>query len=175
MELIRKSLFLRSASIYIDGSKSMRRAEMFCERKYTNKIIHLVRDGRAFCNSFLKNKGLSRNCIPIAIKVWKKYIKKVDVLKGRLPHVHLLEVRYNDLCSSPETELKRICEFLGIQYEDSILQFDKRDMHILGNRMRFSYSGDIREDNSWKEKLGKEDLSLINRLAEDELRRFGFI
>lgn len=175
LELFSKSLALREATVYFDGSKSVRRAEFFAERKLTSKIIHLIRDGRAFCNSFLKNKRLPMDCVHVAEEVWKKSIKKVDVLRRRHPGVRILDVRYNDLCSAPKKELRRIWEFLGLNYDDAFLEYRKKDMHILGNRMRFNYSGVIKEDNTWEKSLNQIDVLLLNKLMEDELRRFGFI
>ena len=112
LEFIRKSLDIRNASIYLDGTKSLRRAELFAERRITFKMVHLIRDGRAFCYSFLKNKKLNRKHIPMAAKVWKKSIRKVDTLRGRFPHVQILDVRYNDLCDAPGRELKRLFAFM---------------------------------------------------------------
>ena len=174
LDFFSKSLNLRNATVYFDGSKSVRRAEFFAERKLTSKMIHLVRDGRAFCNSFLKNKSLDHSYLPVAAKVWKKSIKKVDVLRERLPDMEILDVRYNDLCNSPNKELKRIFEFMNLHYDDSFLVYNKNDMHILGNRMRFTYSGTIRMDNSWKTILEKEDIKLTNKLMKKELKRFNF-
>ena len=174
IELFSKSLKLRNASVYFDGSKSVRRAEFFAEKKLTSKMIYLIRDGRAFCSSFLKNKELSQSCLSMAAKVWQQSIKKVDVLIRRLPNVKILDVRYNDLCKSPERELKRIWAFLGLNYEEAFLEYHRNDMHILGNRMRNEYTGMIREDQSWKTQMSQEDILLLNSLLERELSRFNF-
>jgi len=175
MDFFSKSLNLRNSSVYFDGSKSVRRAEFFAERKRTFKMIHLIRDGRAFCNSFINNKGLPRRNLSIASKVWRKSIKKVEILRRRLPAVKILNVRYHDLCSSPQEELKRIWAFLGLNYKEAYMEFDKEDMHILGNRMRNEYSGHIREDLSWKKQLSQKEILLLNRLLKNELSSFNFI
>ena len=175
IELVEKSLCLRNAHIYIDGTKSLRRAEFFAERKLTSIMIHLIRDGRAFCYSFLKNNRLPRSSLPIAARVWKKNIKKVDTLRARFPHVRILDVRYNDLCSIPGKELRRIFDFLQLSYDDSFLVYSRDDMHIIGNRMRFNYSGTIMEDFSWKKNLKQEDVLFLSRLMEHELKRFHFL
>ena len=175
LEFFSNSLKLRNAIVYFDGTKSVRRAEFFAERKLTSRIIHLIRDGRAFCNSFLKNKNLDREYLPVAAKVWEKSIKKMDILKKRFPFIEVLDVRYNDLSADPKKELKRIFDFLDLSYDDSYLVYKKDDMHILGNRMRFNYSGTIREDLSWKKELGQNDVLLANRLMGKNLKRFKFL
>ena len=175
IEFFRKSLDARKATVYFDGTKSVRRAEFFAERKLTSRMIHLIRDGRAFCNSFIKNKGLTKNNLSDAANVWKKSIRKVDKLRKRFPNIEILDVRYNDLCADPKAELSRIFDFLKLSFDDSFLVYRREDMHIIGNRMRFNYSGTITEDDSWKKNLRQEDFRLINKLMENELKRFDFI
>ncbi len=175
LELMENSLRLRNASIYFDGTKSLRRAEFFLERNLIFRMIHLIRDGRAFCYSFLKNNSLPKSSIPIAAKLWNRAITKVDTLNRRFPHVKMLDVRYNDLCSDPETELKKICEFLQVPFDVQLFDYCKEDMHLIGNRMRFKFTGEIMEDLSWKVNLNDKDISNINKLVKHNLRRFNFI
>lgn len=175
MELFSKSLKLRNASLYFDGSKSIRRAEFFAERKISSKMVYLIRDGRAFCNSFIKNKKLSKNKLHVAAKFWRKSIKKVDILQERFPNLKILVVRYHDLCVAPEQELKRVWTFLELDFDQNFLKYEKKDMHMLGNRMLFEYTGIIREDILWEKQLKKEEILLLNKLMEKELIRFNFI
>jgi hypothetical protein len=135
----------------------------------------LIRDGRGFCNSFIKNKGISRSALKIAAEVWKKYIEKVDILVKRLEHVEILEVKYGDLCSRPDIEISRICNFIGVESKEDILKNSIKDMHILGNRMRFEFTGEVREDNKWKSNLYPDEIEMLTRYLKPELKRFTFI
>ena len=175
MQFYSKSLDLRNARVYFDGSKSLRRAELFAGRNLTTKLIHLIRDGRAFCNSFIKNKGLHRRNLALGAKVWEKSIRKVDILRKRFPEVEILDVRYNDLCNSTESELKRIWGFLGVDFDRGFLEYHAKDMHIVGNRMRNEYNGLIREDHSWKRQLKNDEIKVLNKLMIHGLKRFDFL
>ena len=159
----------------MDGSKSFRRAELFAENNLTFKIIHLIRDGRAFCSSFIKNKELSEKQLLVAAKVWKKNIKKVDILRARFAQIDTLDIRYHDLCRSPEEKLQEVLDFLGLEFKNSYLRYSPDDMHILGNRMRFTYKGVIREDMAWKKKLSNDSIELLTKTLEQDLKRFQFI
>jgi hypothetical protein len=44
------------ASIYLDGTKSLRRAQLLAaDGRCDMKVLYLIRDGRGFCASYLKN------------------------------------------------------------------------------------------------------------------------
>ena len=70
--------------------------------------------------------------------------------------------------------MKRIWNFLELDYNDKFLEYDKTDMHILGNRMRNTYSGIIIGDESWRNQMKEKEISSLNKLLEHELERFGF-
>lgn len=174
LEFIANSLKERGASIYFDGSKSVRRAEFFIEREIDTKLIHLIRDGRAFCNSFLKNKELDYSYFPMAANAWKKHINKIDILSKRFPDIEILVVKYDDLCNAPDTQLKKVWDFLGLNYNKDFMLFKRNDMHILGNRMRNFYDGVIMKDESWRNQMMKDKVLRLNKLIKYELLRFGF-
>ncbi len=176
LEFINNSLHSRNASVYFDGSKSFRRAELFTENKATYKMIHLIRDGRAFCSSFIKNKELtgSKKDFLVAAKVWDKNIKKVDILRSRFPDLDILDVKYHQLCQSPEKELRKIYSFFDLDFDPAYLQYSSQDMHILGNRMRFIYNGTINEDLAWKDRLSDDAVNFLTRTLEKNLNRFKF-
>jgi hypothetical protein len=169
-----RSLERRRARVYFDGTKSMRRAELFAERGLTAKMVQLIRDGRAFCNSYRKNNKLDASCLPKASQVWKQHIRKVDALHRRLPSLEILVVRYGDLCASPESEVRRIWEFMGLGFDPAFLEYDKADMHVTGNRMRMTYDGVIREDTSWRDQLAPNHTAQLDTLLKPELERFQF-
>jgi hypothetical protein len=83
-------------------------------------------------------------------------------------------VRYEDLSSDPERELRRICTFIGVAYTPEMLAFSDKSHHILnGNRMRFDSSG-ITPDLSWREKLSPRDISYFDTRAGRLNRELGY-
>lgn len=165
---------LTGASIYLDGTKSPRRAQLFArDGRCDMKILHLVRDGRAFCASYVKNT----DPVPSwreATNAWLNYIAEVDLFSRNFPSVPVLSVRYEDLCRSTEKVISAICQFLGIPNEESRADIMK-DAHILGNRMRMTFSGAIVEDSSWKEKLDKNTQYELTSIMKQQLERYGYL
>ena len=164
-----------NTSIYIDGTKSIRRAELFIKYSSSIKIIHLIRDGRGFCASFVKNKPKPMNTLDIASKKWNNYIKLLDKFSERYPEAEIFTVKYEDLCNNSTVILNQICDFLNIPYDPKILDMDGKQYHVLGNRMKGKFNGIINEDLSWKTKLDKSEITKITAVMYKNLKRFNYI
>lgn len=164
---------ISGAAVYLDGTKSVRRAQLFArDGRSDMKALHLIRDGRGFCSSDLKNTP--NQTITASVKEWLAYIAQVDRFAQAFPSVPVLIVRYEDLCRATEKTLRAIYEFIGVPYEQAGAGI-MNDAHILGNRMRKAFSGTIVEDTSWKEKLDPDTQRLLTSLMKRQLERFGYI
>lgn len=165
-----------SSSIYIDGTKSIRRAQIFA--RYADlkvfKIIFLIRDGRAFCNSYRKNRKVTESDMIHAAKEWNQYIHLVDELYKRHENIKMITVRYEDLCNNKNEVFDEMKEFLNL---DPLSEFetDKLPSHILGNRMRKDFNFDIQEDNSWQSELSSRTVSKIEVIMLRNLLRYNYI
>lgn len=165
---------LTGASLYMDGTKSIRRAQLFArDNRCAMKVIHVVRDGRAFCYSYLKHTNLTRSDIAKATKQWLYYIRQVDKFAAAFPHIPILKVRYEDLCRSTTMVMETVTQFLEVPYEE-FKSANMKEKHILGNRMRRTFKGEIVEDTSWREKLSPSLQAEITAIMKHELERFGY-
>lgn len=165
----------KGAKMYIDGTKSIRRLQLFAntfsEKKF--KVIHLVRDGRAFCNSFRKNRKKGEKSLLAAANEWNEYIKLVDDTANRFHNIEIKHIKYEDLCSSKELTLNSISEFLDFEISKS---FKNRNFipHVLGNRMRKNFSNEVKEDITWKQELSEEKIKIITKKMKRYLDRFEY-
>ena len=164
---------IAGAPIYLDGTKSVRRAQLFArDGRSDMKALHLIRDGRGFSSSDLKNTP--NQTVTASVKEWLGYIAQVDRFSKSFPSVPVLVVRYEDLCRSTEKTLRSIYEIIGVPYEQAGAGI-MDGAHILGNRMRKAFTGTITEDASWKEKLDPGTQALLTSLTKPQLERFGYI
>jgi hypothetical protein len=164
---------ISGASIYLDGTKSVRRAQLFArDGRSDMKVLHLIRDGRGFSSSDLKNTP--HQTVAASVKEWLGYIAQVDRFSNSFPSVPVLVVKYEDLCRSTEKTMHTIYDFIGVPYEQAGAGL-MEDAHILGNRMRKAFTGTIVEDTSWKEKLDPGTQALLTSLTKPQLERFGYI
>ena len=165
---------LTGAPIYLDGTKSLRRAQLFAaDGRCEMKALFLIRDGRGFCASYLKNTR-RRPSLTEAAKRWLAHIVRVDRFAKGFPSVPLLTVRYEDLCRSTEDTVRRICQFLEVPYEN-LGAGTTKEAHVLGNRMRRTFSGAIVEDVSWQQKLDGDSQSRLTSIMQGQLERFGYL
>jgi hypothetical protein len=96
------------------------------------KFIHLIRDGRDVCLSALsrppavfagRSTVWAEDCVSAAALWWER-----DMRLGRQggrelgPELYH-EVRYEALVAQPEPECVKLCAFLGVPYEPSMLRF----------------------------------------------------
>ena len=137
------------------------------------RILLLCRDGRGVMYSAIK-RNLSRDK---RVSGWKKYYERaLPLLKEYVDSDHLLSVKYEDIVQSPTGEMGRICNFLNLKFENTMLDFASHVHHIAnGNDMRFSKSSEIRADNAWKDKLSKADLMFFDRKAGELNRYLGYV
>lgn len=136
------------------------------------KIILLIRDGRAVYYSMLK-RNYERM---FSLASWYTHFRRaLPLIERHVPAGNVLTVRYEDLATAPERELRRICEFAGIEFEPAMLDMKSKVHHnINGNNMRFSNSSDIRLDTSWESKLDDAERAFFEARAGWLNRKLGY-
>jgi len=174
LQFYEKALNYSDGIYYVDGTKSIRRAELFVKYVFPQvKVIYLIRDGRGFCWSYLKNNQLSLRYLGDAAAAWLDYIDMVDTFTKRYPRLDLKIVRYEDLCHKPEEIFVEVCNFLNIDFEESMVG-TPTEHHMLGNEMRLNFDGKVKEDISWKEKFSLSDIANLEKLMKPALERYGY-
>jgi hypothetical protein len=170
-----QALAYSGRKLYLDGTKSIRRAQLFLENTQKEvRIVHLIRDGRAFANSYRKNRHMGMEVLPEAANNWIDYIRRVDELAARSGKVQVVSLRYEDLCRTPESFFRKLFDFLALPYED-VLRRAREEQHVLGNRMRRKFSGEVKEDESWKDEIEASDQRKLTEMMKLQLTRFDYL
>lgn len=137
--------------IICDASKFLVRLHMLISSGLPVKAIHLDRDGRGVINSYLRKGYSFKN----AFLRWNISATGFLLLSHWLPRKNLHYCQYEELARHPKKELQKICQFLGIEFEDRMLSDFKsaENFGVCGNRMRNSKDTTISLDSSWKQQL----------------------
>jgi hypothetical protein len=91
--------------------------ELFPDAKY----IHIIRDGRDVAISFARTPWW-HNDIGQNLEKWHTEVRQIiDSSNQILNPNQMLQVRYEDFVEQPEGELRRICDFLRVEFEDAML------------------------------------------------------
>ncbi|MEW6443888.1 MAG: sulfotransferase [bacterium] len=159
--------------LVVDSTKHYLKAvELYKARPGPFRIVLLTRDGRGVLQSGLKRGDE----IEPSIRGWKNHYRRALPLIAR--HVrpdHVLRLKYEELAAAPARVLERICSFLGVAYEPSMLSFTAKTQHMTnGNEMRFRKQPDIRADESWRTELTKSQLERFDELAGELNRELGY-
>lgn len=164
----------RSDSVaVVDSSKSYLKAVALYRRHPDRvRILLLTRDGRAVLWSNLK-RGTPR---PKAVGDWRRqYARAWPLLERHVRPEHMMQVRYEDIAGDTRATLLEICRFVGIPYEEAMLNFRTKTHHIAnGNRMRLSTSSEIVLDDAWKSMMPASDIQYFDLHAGSLNRELGY-
>lgn len=139
------------------------------------RFINILRDGRDVYWS-LKKRLSGRKNIAVAAIEWRYKVKKAEEAFSRLPPGRALNVRFEDILLNPQPKIKEICDFLGVQYEDGMLEFYKSSHKFIGEHHSELIFKPISDSSAakWKKKLSPSDNRLFEFIAYDCLKKHGY-
>ena len=139
-------------------------------------FVHLVRDGRA-CVASLQRPPFSYSPAR-AVATWLDSMQAGRRAMRRLGPGRVLELRYEDLTARPEETLRRLCDFLGEDFDPAML----RPEDVVGTYVPagFQQHGQIAAGvhtssvRAWERELSDTEVAAVERLGARHLRRFGY-
>lgn len=136
--------------------------------KYPNaKVVLTVRNPKAVYASW-KRKDADKSLIGIS-KSWNKVSQAIISAEKNLKNVHLL--KFEDLVAEPKLSLKKLCEFIGEDFEDSLLDAEVVNSKFSENKTK-GFDKDI--INRWQKQLSEKEVDLIDRLCLENENNLGY-
>jgi hypothetical protein len=114
------------------------------------RFIHLIRDGRDVALSILK-QSFGPETIEAAAERWRS-----RVLRGRAQQPYLgyyIEVKFEDLVLDTEGQLRRICEFIELDFDPAMLGYHETAQERLKEKARELPRGKGRDPQSAERRL----------------------
>jgi hypothetical protein len=149
------------------------------------RFVHIIRDGRDVCLSILNWKKGER--IAGRFATWEEDPVSTTALwwerkvrKGREDGVALgpglyHETLYEDLVDDPERECKRLCEFLGVPYDDAMLRFHEgRERVEPGRSAKSAWLRVTPGLRDWRTQMCTGDVERFEAAAGDLLEELGY-
>ncbi len=149
------------------------------------KIIHIVRDGRDVCLSYQdihkKNqvkfgpKSLIANAF-----FWVNGLRHIEEFSE---NQNIYELKYEDLLVNPEGQLNKLCHFLEINYQKSIIQNyqnNERNKKMLENNfMKQIHSKaqktiDAKNMQKYCAQMNKKDRFIFELIASPYLEKYNY-
>ena len=152
----------------------MRRlAEQFPEARF----IHLVRDGRDVVLS-LRDQPFAPSSFTGAAEYWAGRVRRARQAGERLGPDRYVEVRYEDLVANTEAQLRRLCEFVELEFRPEMLAYRHEDLARIPLTDKMRESGAVRRPGSsrrdWRTQMTPRQLAVVESVAGDQLEAFGY-
>jgi len=144
------------------------------------RFIHVVRDPRAVASSLVKQGWVDTATgdpiwyckdLPSAARYWAEVVtrglRQATTLPGRV-----LLVRYEDLVRSPESELRRVLDFLGEPWDPAVLQHERGGAVLPASESSSqAVARPLHRDalERWRDELSADDLAEIEAITGDLL------
>jgi hypothetical protein len=84
------------------------------------QIIHIVRDGRD-CVASMKEAAWFQHSIYKAVSSWTRGVDEGHRVARQLGPKSYFDIYYEKLVTDPETELRRLCQFVGEDFDPAML------------------------------------------------------
>jgi hypothetical protein len=145
------------------------------------RILHIYRDGRDVALSWLKTPFEPRNMYTAAL-MWRKYVAEGRSAGRALPADCYLEVRYEELISSPRQVMEQVCTFVQEPFTPAVLQPSRLQRTFLRRRifsrqpLRMRNRKEIVRANrdKWKAEMSPFHRRVFESTAGDMLETLGY-
>lgn len=190
-EFYSRTILNKKVSLYGDKNNYYLKHIDLLHKLYPNaKFIHIIRDGRSVAASYqeLMKKDFSfkyapdlpTNLIDIADE-WGDNIKLIEDEFYKLPGNLTYLVKYEELVLEPENNLRNICNFLKLDYDENMLDYYKTseeeglEPKEYLNWKSKSLKPLIKDDIYKFRLLSKEDRGEFELLTRGSLQKYGYI
>jgi hypothetical protein len=164
-----------NASIWVDHTPSnIQFAELLNYIFPEAKFIHIIRDGRAVAASQIP-LDWGPNTISGAAYSWMEAIKK-GLSAEELLRDKIIKVKYEELVADAEIVLKKICDFLEINYFPEMLQGGgfKVPEYTIKQHLLLGKPPDRSRINVWEKKLTKRQIEIFESIAGEFLEKLNY-
>ncbi len=143
-----------------------------------SKAVVLIRDPRAVTASNIASGG--KYPIFFLTRQWRKLAFLADYLKKEWAgDIHVL--KYEDLVGDPEAEVRKLCDFVGLPFEEELLDMTNYldgDNKPWRQNTNYGYTAKQRISrdslDKWRQALKRPELIEVELIARDWMENFGY-
>lgn len=129
------------------------------------KFIHMVRNPYDSISSFVK-AGLQKDIRSATLR-WKSAVETAFEFGDRDPN-NYMEVYYDELVISPESEANKVCTFLNLDYEAQMLETNVKkirgDVQMREHHRKVSQPIDVNSIGKGMKSLNNNEVDVINNI-----------
>jgi Sulfotransferase family len=147
-------------------------ARLFPEARF----VHMVRDGRDVAMSYADVPFGPKTVARVA-RLWSERVARGMEAGSAIPDRYW-EISYEDFVAHPEAKMKSVCGFIGIEFEDDMLDYAHRARsEVLPRAARYNprvMSNDIIARRSWRRDMPAFQVEVFESIAGDMLEHLGY-
>ena len=142
------------------------------------KFIHIYRDPRDVVVS-MRTMDWTHGSLRDQARNWRKILDDHLRLSAKLPPSIYTGVRFETLVAQPEAELRRLCAFLGEEFEPAMLNFHERPLAGFHER-EMGWKDGTRQPLSaasigrYRQHLSPRQIAQVERIAGPTMVRLGY-
>lgn len=156
---------LNNKTHYFDGCKSLLRVELLRAIFPDTKIVHLIKNPKAYLHSFLKREKRDYRAI---VKGWVRYHADARDLGERLGPDSYRLVTFEELTRNPDQVVQSLYRFMGVP--ERLDAFDRwvdlGSVHVVGSRSKNVFRQVEEQQPKWRSELQAAQLDYIDRAVE---------
>lgn len=141
------------------------------------QFIHVVRDGRACVASLKRTPWFDHEPIP-CMATWMMAIDCSRESGAKLGPDRFIEVRYEDLVTGPEKQMRRVCDFLGEEFVAEMCEPEKIAERVnpahYQQRQQISEGIYTKAMDAWRDELEPWEVATFERAAGERMRLYGY-
>lgn len=147
---------------YFDGCKILPRLELLRTVCPETKVVHLIKNPKAYLHSFLKRRTKDYRAV---IDGWLRYHTDARKFQELLGADRYMLMTFEEFTKSPEDLAQEIYGFIGVPpRQDPFDQWVRREsVHVIGSRTKDSFRQVEKKAPSWKSELPIEQLEYVDR------------
>lgn len=142
------------------------------------RFVHLIRDGRDTVLAYLERDKGPADVAEGAFH-WRLRVSRGHTSGSRLGPDRYREFHYEDLIDDPEATVRAICDFLGLQYDPAMLDYQATAERFLSEAKN---PGDHQHLTmaptkgliDWRRSMSGGDLATFEAIAGDTLESVGY-
>lgn len=136
------------------------------------RIVHIIRDGRDCAISMLERRwDLRIYNIYHAAYTWNKYVRSGKDFGINNPDCYF-EIKYTNLLNSPHKSLKALCKFLNIEYNESIINFERSNES--GKTPLLTRPLQATNTQKWRNHMSIKELQIFEAMAGSTLTEYEY-
>ena len=151
----------------------------FLEMFPLGKVIHVLRDPRSVAASYKKMTYESgATYLDVAFNTVHA-IQSIEYYQEKIGSDRIMLIRSEDIAKEPESAIRSVCDFLGIEFSSRMLDPNKYG-RVLGEDWRYntSFRGEIvgfpPASTRWRDSMSHAETLFLELITQPYLSRFGY-